>query len=41
MIGLIDYKLSNINSVSNVLRLLDKKFRLIEQKIPKKVPKDV
>ena len=30
MIGLIDYKLSNINSVSNVLRLLDKKFRLIE-----------
>lgn len=30
MIGLIDYKLSNINSVINVLKLLEKKFRLID-----------
>ena len=31
MIGLIDYKLSNINSVANVLKLLGKKFRVIEK----------
>ncbi len=31
MIGLIDYKLSNINSVANVLKLLEKKFRVIEK----------
>lgn len=30
MIGIIDYKLSNINSVTNVLRLFNRKFRLIE-----------
>jgi glutamine amidotransferase len=30
MIGIIDYKLSNINSVSNVLRLFNREFRLIE-----------
>lgn len=30
MIGIIDYKLSNINSVSNVLRLFNREFRFIE-----------
>jgi glutamine amidotransferase len=30
MIGIIDYKLSNINSVSNVLKLFNREFRFIE-----------
>ena len=29
MIGLIDYRLSNINSVINALKLLKKEFKII------------